>query len=130
MTYLVIVVVVGLVLLTWSAMTVCTLGTFTASLSVFSQLTGADAHARLVEALVALPGVRAVDRDDRNVLVAVMPTLWSIERGFGIFLVVRDTEKGVLLQARSRLPFPASNIGATVRQIEREARMSARPLLN
>ncbi|HEY2698914.1 MAG TPA: hypothetical protein VGJ45_25880 [Pseudonocardiaceae bacterium] len=126
MTVLVIMLVISLVLLTWSALSVCSLDTFRAELSVLSQLTGADAHARLVEALLALPGVRLVERNDREALVSVLPTVWSMSRGFGIFLLVRDTERGVLLQARSRLPFPTSNIGATVRQVEREARMSTR----
>lgn len=127
MTYLVIMLVIGLVLLAWSALSVCSLNTFRANLSVFSQLTGPDAHARLVEALLDLPGVRLIERDGGDALISVMPTVWSLSRGYGIFLLVQDTERGVLLRARSRLPFPTSNIGATVRQVEREARMSARP---
>lgn len=126
MTVLVIMLVISLVLLTWSALSVCSLDTFRAEFSVLSQLTGAEAHARLVEALLLLPGVRLVERKDREALVSVLPTVWSMSRGFGVFLLVRDTERGVLLQARSRLPFPTANIGATVRQVEREARMSTR----
>ena len=127
MTVLVITLVISLVLLTWSALSVCSLATFSPNLSVFSQLTGVQAHERLVEALVELPGIRLVERGEGTVLLSVMPTLWSMSRGFGMFVVVRDTQRGVLLEARSRLPFPTANIGAAVRQVEREARMSARP---
>jgi len=127
MTVLVIVLVITLVLLTWSALSVCSLATFSANLSVLSQLTGPQAHARLVEALVELPGIRVIERDGGAVLLSVMPTPFSMSRGYGMFVVVRDTERGVLLQARSRLPFPTTNLGVAVRQVEREARMSARP---
>ncbi|HEX3592930.1 MAG TPA: hypothetical protein VHV74_25165, partial [Pseudonocardiaceae bacterium] len=92
-----------------------------------SQLTGPDTHGRLVDALVALPGVRVLERDGRDVLLSVLPTPTSIGRGFGIFLMASDTGDGVVLRAQNRLPLPAANLSSTLRYIERAARMSARP---
>ncbi len=128
MTYLVIVLSVSAVLLVWAALTTCSLAVFVPTVSLRSQLVGPHAYTQLVVALTELPGIRPVERTDGAVLFSVLPTVTSMERGFGMFLVVRRADDGVQLLARPRLPLPFK-VGSALRQVEREARMSARTRL-
>lgn len=108
-------------LFAWSALATCTLAGFAPTVSLRSQVTGPDACFRLVTALAGLPGVRALERNGNDVLFSVLPTPTSMERGFGMFVVVREVDDGVLLLARSRIPL-STRPGSALRQVEREAR--------
>lgn len=127
MTYLIIVVTVTVVLLAWSALATCSLDSFRPDSTLHSQMTGPEAHQRLVETLLELPGIRSIEHDERGVLLSVLPTITSMERGWGAFLLVRRTDDGVVLLAQRRIPLPSTKLGATLRQIERDARMRAMP---
>lgn len=105
----------------------CSLDTFRPRAGIHSQLTGPDAHARLTSALLALPGVRLIERTDHDVLLSVLPVPSSMERGLGLFVVVRRDGDEVLLLGRGRLPLPTPNLPAALRQLEREARMRFGP---
>jgi hypothetical protein len=111
MVTLVIVLAVVVVLLVWTASATCSLRTFEATASIRSQLTGPDAYRRCVAAMERLPGTR------------VLPTPASMDRGWGLFVVVRNAADGVVLAGRRRIPLPGSNVDAALRQLERDARM-------
>ncbi|MDT7799871.1 MAG: hypothetical protein QOI78_3304 [Actinomycetota bacterium] len=123
MTLLIIVLLVLAVLYVWSAMTTCALSGFVPGASVVSQLTGPGAHADFAAALSTLAGVRVLEKTEDAVLVSVMAVPSSMERGLGLFAVVRrSADDGVLLQGRGRLPV-ALGLEAALRQLERDARM-------
>jgi hypothetical protein len=120
---LVIVLAVVVVLLVWTASATCSLRTFEATASIRSQLTGPDAYRRCVAAMERLPGTRVLEQGEQEALVSVLPTPASMDRGWGLFVVVRNAADGVVLAGRRRIPLPGSNVGAALRQLERDARM-------
>jgi hypothetical protein len=126
--FFLILVVLG-VLLLWALLATCTIETFRPQSEYHSQLTGPSAHDRLLAALLDLPGVWEVERADTGVLLSVLPVPSSMDRGYGLFVLVEPTADGATLLARSRLPLPGPSVSASLRQLEREARQrcTARP---
>jgi len=120
---LIIAVAIMVALYLWSAMTTCVLSGFVPGATVASQLSGPGAHADFVGALIALPGVRLLERSADEALVSVMPVPMSMERGFGLFVVVRRYEDdGIVVLGRGRLPM-APGLEQALRQLERDVRM-------
>jgi hypothetical protein len=114
-------------LILWSASMPCSLHTFQARAGVSSQISGPNAYDRLTDALLRLPGVRLIERDEHAVLMSVLPVPSSMERGLGLFVVVRRQDNEVQLLGSSRLPLPTTNVFGALRQLEREARMNCGP---
>ncbi|MGH3438370.1 MAG: hypothetical protein ACRDRN_18120 [Sciscionella sp.] len=90
MITLIIVLVLTCLLLLWSSTTTSSLRAFEATAAVRSQVTGPDALARLVDALLDLPGIRLIEYGEQDALMSVMPVPTSMERGFGLFVVARQ----------------------------------------
>lgn len=122
MTFAIIALAIVAALCVWSAMTTCSLAGFVPKVSVTGQLRGPAALGELATALLDTPGVRLLERTDDELLVGVMPVPSSMERGYGLFAVVRRTEDGVVLLDRGRLPV-APGLDTALRQLERDARM-------
>jgi hypothetical protein len=122
MTTLIIVLIIMVAMFAWSAMATCSLAHFRPKASLRSQLTGLDGYERLVRSLLQLPGVRQLERDERGVLVSVLPVLSSLGRGYGLFVLVRRDDDHVVLLGRPRIPLPAPNTAGALRELERAAR--------
>ena len=119
---LVVVVLGGLLL--WSALATCTLDAFVPQAEYRSQLTGPTAYQSLLASLMELSGIRELERRGDDVLLSVMPVPTSMDRGYGLFVLVRPAEGGgAALFARSRLPLPGRSVDFSLRQLERSARM-------
>jgi hypothetical protein len=123
-TTLIIVLAIAAALYLWSAMATCALAGFTPGAIVVSQLSGPGAYADFTGNLLALPGVRQLERTDDEVLVSVMPVPSSMERGFGLFAVARRQGDEVVLLGRGKLPM-APGLDGALRQLERDVRMRA-----
>jgi hypothetical protein len=119
-TLIIILLIVG-ALLTWSALTTCSLGTFQPQTRIRSRLNGPSAHADLVTGLRALPGVREIDRGQDEVLFSVVPVPSSMDRGWGLFILARRDQHGAELLGRRKLPLPGPSIEGALQQLEREA---------
>lgn len=104
------------------AVTRCTLKSFQAKTGMRSALSGPSAYPRIVRALLRLPGVRLLERSSGAVLLSVRPVPSSMERGLGLFVLVRPVDDDVLLLARHRLPLPPRHLDAALRHLERDAR--------
>ena len=108
----------------WTALARCSLGSFEGTLGMRSRVTGPGAHERVVAALARLPGVRVVERAGDDVLFSVLPVpaaKGSLDRGWGLYVVVRPLGEDVLLLARRRVPFPGGDLGSALRELERAA---------
>ncbi|HEX4726125.1 MAG TPA: hypothetical protein VH333_26690 [Pseudonocardiaceae bacterium] len=125
MIELIIVLAALLVLFAWSATATCSLSEFEPKAVFRSQFGGPDSYDRLVGSLLALPGVRKIESDERSTLVSVTPVLSSMGRGYGLFVVVRRDGNGVVLLGRPRIPLPAPNMPTALRELERAARQAA-----
>jgi hypothetical protein len=123
MTTLVIVLLIAAALAVWSALQTCTLETFVPQTQVRSQVAGATAFDDVVRALLGLPGVRELDSTDGQVLFSAVPVPSSLDRGYGMFVVARKHEDGVLLLARPRIPLPGPRVESGLRQLECQSRM-------
>jgi hypothetical protein len=122
MTTLVIVLVIATGLAVWSALQTCTLDTFVAQTQVRCQVPEVTLD-DLVRALLGLPGVRELESTDGQVLLSVIPVPSSMDRGYGMFVVARRDNDGVLLLARPRLPLPGPRVENGLRQLECQSRM-------
>jgi len=120
---LLVVLAVGLVLLLWTASATCSLHSFQETASIRSQLTGPDAYRRCVAAMERLPGARMLERGEEQALVSVLPTPTSMDRGWGLFVVVKNAPEGVVLAGRRRVPLLGTDVHSALRQLERDARM-------
>ena len=117
-------VVVIAVLTVWTALARCTLASFEATKGMRSRVSGPGAHARVVDALVRLPGVRVLERSGDDVLLSVLPApaaAGALDRGWGLFVLVRPVDQDVLLLARRRVPLPGGDLAAALRELERAA---------
>ena len=105
----------------WTVPARCTLASFEATTGMRSRRSGPGAHAEVVAALVGLPGVRLLERRGDDVLLSVLPVPGSLDRGWGLYLLVRPLAEDVLLLARRRVPLPGGDLGAALRELERAA---------
>ena len=124
MTWLVLAIAVVAALTLWTALARCTLASFEATKGMRSRLSGPGAHAEVVAALAGLPGVRVLERSSADVLLSVLPApaaRGSLDRGWGLYLVVRPVDEDVLLLARRRVPLPGGDLAAALRELERAA---------
>jgi len=120
----VVLVVLVTVLGLWTAFARCTLGSFEPTTGMRSRISGPDAHGRVVLALERLPGVRVLERSGTDVLLSVRPAPMArgaLDRGWGLFVVVRPLDEDVLLLARRRVPLPGGDVGSALRELERAA---------
>jgi hypothetical protein len=122
MTTLVIVLVIAAGLAVWSALQTCTLDTFVPQTQVRCQVPGATFD-DVVRALLGLPGVHELESADGQVLLSAIPVPSSMDRGFGMFVVARRVDDGVMLLARPRLPLPGPKVESGLRQLECQSRM-------
>ena len=123
MTTLVILLVIAVGLAVWSALQTCDLRTFVPQAQVRSQVAGPSAFEDVVRALLGMPGVRGLETGDGQVLLSAIPVPSSMDRGWGMFVVVRRDADGVVLLARPRLPLPGPRVDSGLRQLELQARM-------
>ncbi|TDP96357.1 hypothetical protein [Labedaea rhizosphaerae] len=124
LTWLLLGVAVVAALALWTAFARCTLASFEATTGMRTRLSGPGAHAEVVAALVGLPGVRLLERSENDVLLSVLPApaaKGSLDRGWGLYLVVRPVDQDVLLLARRRVPFPGGDLASALRELERAA---------
>jgi hypothetical protein len=126
-TTLIIALVLATALFMWSATKTCSLRHFRPQAELPTQLIGPSdqVYARLVHALDEQPGVRQLARDGTATLFSVLPVPSSMDRGFGLIVVVSRRADGVMLQAQRRIPLPAPHLPSALRQLEREARRRA-----
>jgi hypothetical protein len=124
MTWLVLAAVVVAALTLWIALARCSLASFEATTGMRSRLAGPGAHATVVDALVVLPGVRMLERSGADVLLSVLPApaaKGALDRGWGLYVVIRPMGEDVLLLARRRVRLPGGDLGAALRELERAA---------
>jgi hypothetical protein len=124
LTWLVLAAVVVAALTLWTALARCSLASFEATTGMRSRLAGPGAHASVVDALVDLPGVRMLERSDADVLLSVLPApgaRGALDRGWGLYVVIRPVGEDVLLLARRRVPLPGGDLAAALRELERAA---------
>jgi hypothetical protein len=123
-TFVVIALVVGGAALLWGSMQRTSLGAFQPAAAVPSQLLDSPQILdRIAEALPSVPSARLQERDGDVLLVSAGPSARCLSRGAGIFVRIRRTPAGVLLEGRAKVRLN-TNAVAALTEFERQVRQA------
>lgn len=111
-------------MLIWGSMQRTSLSEFQPTAAVPSQLPDRpDLLDRVAQALPAVPAARLQEQAGDVLLVSAGPSPRCVSRGSGIFVRIRRTPQGVLIEGRAKVG-PKSNAVPALTEFERQLRQA------